>query len=145
MTNSMEEIVKEMEAGLERLRTQFVNNGMRDNDCIGEDKSVEDRVYFTYFNHFPCKFQGSDGRTMHHSAFLTQKARIAGKSLEEYQNDILIAIHESGVNPVTLRMYFDRIQESGLSDSATAEIYKELFVPIYLKLREMGYPRNSLC
>lgn len=143
--HSMEEIVTEMEAGLEATRTELVEAGLRDYESLDPSKTVEDVAYFNYFTHFPCKFPGSSGKTMQNSVYLSEKAERAGKSLEEFQRDISTAISASGVEIVALIDYIDRTHREGLFQPATAEIYRELFVPVYFMLREKGYTHNTLC
>ncbi len=146
----MEEIVEELEAGLERTRTELVEAGLRDYESMDETKTVEDVVYFNYFNHFPKHLPTSKSKEefMRNREYVRGVLqRRSGKSLEEFEIDIFTAIQESGVDKTALGEYIDSFTQGGkggLYDLATAEIYQRLFVPVYLKLRGMGYTKFEL-
>lgn len=139
MTNGQrtrEGIVNEMEKGIEEERTMLIaENNPNDKDRM---------AYFGYFNHFPSKLPGTNGRTQQSPTNLEKIAEQCGKSLNEFQNDISIAISKSGVDADSLRRYADRVINEGLWEPATAEIYKKLVVPVYIELRMIGYSHHRL-
>jgi len=143
---SMREIIEaEMKSGLERLKTE-IGKTYDQNDSLDPTKTLDDVVYFNYFTHFPINLPNSKGEFTRSKEYLRRVLeKISGKSPEEFQQDILIAIQKSGVNKEALQEYLDKVSSQGIFPPANAKIYQELLVPIYLELREMGYSQFELC
>jgi len=96
-------------------------------------------AFIHFFNNFPLKILGTlmgDVRSFH-------LATINGRSPEQFAKDVIIAIKESGVDEKALRGYVDFLRMNGLSEGDD-ESYRKLILPVFIKLREMGYRTNDL-
>ena len=134
-----------MKTNIERLKIDM-GKTYNQNDSLDPSKTLDDLVFFNYFNHFLKNLPNGKGEFKRSKNYLSSALeKRSGKSPEEFQNDILTAIQESGIDKEALREYLDQVSNQGIFPLAKAKIYQELLVPIYLKLREMGYSEFELC
>lgn len=65
------------------------------------------------------------------------------KTKEQFKEDARAAISASGVDEKALVEYVKMLSQKGLA-AADAQLHRKLVLPVYIKMREMGYTENDL-
>lgn len=117
---SMEEIVEE------EIREDFERSGYND-----KYKQHAHMSLVNFFDHFPINIMQS-------MAGEVGMETLSGRSPKQVAQDIVTAIKTSGVDMGKLEEYVKSVCAKGLV-AGNNKSHRELILPVYIKLREMGY------